>query len=94
MTTASESPKPVAAPKVTETDAKLADGNFAADKVLTEALVTQGAHLDDVKESEQNKPQVGKNVSLLEKEAEEADKERQKLRDQLRKDREKAEKNS
>jgi hypothetical protein len=90
-----EAGKPIAYPRQSNLDKELADANFEANKVLEDAAVSQGAHVEGRKDSEQNKPvKQAEHLATLAKEAEQAEKEREKEKEQLRKDREKAEKDA
>lgn len=95
MTVKDEAPKPIAAPQQSEVSEELADGNYEANKILTVNAVSQGAHFEDDKSSEQNKPvKQAEHFATLAKEAEEAAKEREDEKKKLREERQKAEKDA
>jgi len=76
---------------------QLADWQSLTDKVLLDQAVSQGAHVDGVKESDQNDPEVGaKHRAKLEEESAKATKEREELKQkqlkEARAEREKAQK--
>lgn len=91
--TKDEAGKPIAYPAQSDLDKHLADANFEAEKLKQVEAVSQGAYDENNETSKQNDPEAAvDNQKILREEHEAAVEERQKELENLRKEREKAQK--